>query len=119
MEKILIVDDDQELRDMLNEYLTEKGYQVTMAWDGSNALSKIQNEKFNTIILDLKMPKINGLDCLKGIRECNFNNSTPVIVLSGNFTKDNITEMAKLKKVQLLAKPIDLAKLGASLIKAF
>lgn len=70
-ERILIVDDDQGVRDALAEYLASLGYEVTTAENGEDALNKYRKGDFDIILADLIMPKVDGMELLKRIREVN------------------------------------------------
>lgn len=77
--KILIADDEAEIRDLLHLYLEKDGYDVLEAEDGAQALSLLQSEDVDLVILDIMMPGIDGYRVLRNIRE---NNNIPVIMLS-------------------------------------
>ncbi|MDD6812082.1 MAG: response regulator transcription factor [Lachnospiraceae bacterium] len=77
--KILIADDEAEIRDLLHLYLEKDGYNVVEAEDGAKALSLLQSEEIDLVILDIMMPGIDGYRVLRNIRE---NNNIPVIMLS-------------------------------------
>jgi DNA-binding response OmpR family regulator len=79
---ILLVDDDLTLREMYSERLKAEGFVVEMAQDGEEALSKATEMHPNIILLDIMMPKINGLDVLKKLREQEETKAIPVIVLT-------------------------------------
>ena len=79
MERILLVEDDIELNNMLRDYLLNEGFEVTSAYDGQEALDKFNNEKFDLLLLDLMIPKINGMTVLKKIREKDL---TPILIIS-------------------------------------
>jgi len=79
---ILLVDDDLTLREMYNERLKAEGFVVETAKDGEEALSKAQDIKPNIILLDIMMPKINGLDVLKKLKQGAETKDIPVIVLT-------------------------------------
>jgi two-component system response regulator PilR (NtrC family) len=66
--RILVVDDEESLRDLLQDYFTMAGYEVVQASDGAEALKKFAPGKFDCIISDLAMPNIDGLELLKKIR---------------------------------------------------
>lgn len=66
---ILLVDDDVELTDLLKEYLEPEGFDVICVHDGENAIKKATNQTFDAIILDVMLPKFNGFEVLKAIRE--------------------------------------------------
>lgn len=79
---ILLVDDDLTLREMYSERLKAEGFVVETAKDGEEAFSKATDLKPNIILLDIMMPKINGLDVLKKLREQEGTKDIPVIVLT-------------------------------------
>ena len=86
--KILIVDDEPEIRDLLHLYLEKDGYEVVEAADGAEALSALQEESLKSegidlVILDIMMPGIDGYRVLQNIRE---NSNIPVIMLSAKGT---------------------------------
>ncbi|KTD20792.1 transcriptional regulatory protein CpxR [Legionella lansingensis] len=76
---ILIVDDDTELTDLLVQYLEPEGFNVVCAHDGETAVKKALNQVFDAIILDVMLPKLNGFEVLKAIRE---HLETPVLMLT-------------------------------------
>jgi two-component system response regulator PilR (NtrC family) len=69
MERILVVDDDRGMQDVLDIMLSRAGYRVATADDGAAALDIIGKKKFDLVITDLKMPRVDGIDLLKGIKE--------------------------------------------------
>jgi len=79
---ILLVDDDLTLREMYSERLKAEGFVVEMAKDGEEALAKAGEDHPNLILLDIMMPKINGLDALKRLKENPETKEIPVIVLT-------------------------------------
>ncbi|MBR5251125.1 MAG: response regulator transcription factor [Clostridia bacterium] len=82
MRKILIVDDEQEIREVLKEYLEyneHDGFEAVCASDGLEAIKLCENQTFDLIIMDIMMPKMDGMTALKEIRK---NQNTPIIVLS-------------------------------------
>lgn len=79
MAHLLLADDDLELSDMLQEYLTNEGYTVDVAHDGEMALQKLQAHQYKLLILDIMMPKINGFDVLRQLRT---SSNLPVLMLT-------------------------------------
>jgi len=69
MERILVVDDDRGMQDMLDIMLSRAGYQVATADDGAAALEIIRKRKFDLVITDLKMPRVDGIDLLRGVKD--------------------------------------------------
>lgn len=80
MAKILIVDDEKHIRLLYSEELKEEGYDVALAADGKDILPRIEREKPDVIVLDIKMVSTNGLDVLQEIRNKYYN--LPVILCS-------------------------------------
>ncbi len=78
--KILVVDDEQNIRFLLKEELTDEGYDVVLADSGAMALAMIQKEKPSVVTLDIKMPGEDGLSVLRKIREIEYD--LPVIICS-------------------------------------
>ena len=76
---ILVVDDDTELTELLSQYLEPEGFNVTCVHDGEMAVKKALNQSFDAIILDVMLPKLNGFEVLKAIRE---HLETPVLMLT-------------------------------------
>ncbi|PIS07988.1 response regulator [Candidatus Berkelbacteria bacterium CG10_big_fil_rev_8_21_14_0_10_43_13] len=97
--KILLVDDDMTLHEMYAERLRAEGYVVVSAYDGEEALSKVYSEKPEIILLDIMMPKINGIDVMKKLREDETTVKTPVILLTAL-----VQEIDKIKSIM---KPYD------------
>ncbi|MDR1164438.1 MAG: response regulator transcription factor [Deltaproteobacteria bacterium] len=82
MQKILIVDDDFELRDLLSDYLSPEGYEIFSALDGQSGLARALGDspRFDLIILDIMLPHKNGFEVLSAIRERN--KTLPIIMLT-------------------------------------
>ncbi len=97
--KILLVDDDITLHEMYAERLRAEGYVVVSAYDGEEALSKVYAEKPDIVLLDIMMPKINGIDVMKKLREDEATVKMPVILLTAL-----VQEIDKIKSVM---KPYD------------
>lgn len=89
---ILIVDDDLTLLEMYQERFKEEGYIVIGASNGEEALKKVQEDKPAMIILDIMMPKLNGIDVMKRLRENDETKNIPVIILTAL-----VQEVDKLK----------------------
>jgi len=108
MAKILVVDDDMINRKLLNVLLKKNGYtDVIEAEDGLEALQKIKENKFDIILLDIVMPKMDGIDVLKTLKKepayTEFSN-TPIAILTTDDTKKN--EALSLGACTVLIKPI-------------
>lgn len=83
MHKILLVEDDIALSDMLKGYLVNDGFEVKTAYDGQEAIDMFNCEKFDLLLLDLMIPKIDGMTVLKTIREKDL---TPILIISAKDT---------------------------------
>ena len=79
MAKILVCDDDKEIVEAIDIYLTQEGYEVLKAYDGIEALKVMENEKVDLLIIDVMMPKLDGIRATLKIRETN---NIPIIILS-------------------------------------
>jgi len=79
MNKVLIIDDDEELCDLVSEYLTVEGFQTTAVHDGETGLDRALSGEYDLAILDVMLPKINGFDVLKNLRE---KSGLPVLMLT-------------------------------------
>ena len=78
MNKILVIEDDPDIQDILNNYLTDAGYYVVTASDGASGIAKF-DETFNLILLDIMLPKINGFGVCEVIRQ---KSQVPIIMLT-------------------------------------
>ncbi len=92
--KILIVDDDLTLREMYEERLKYDGFVVIGASDGEEAIAKAQSESPDLILLDVMMPKLNGIDVMGKLREDDRTKNIPIIILTAL-----IQEIDKLKNM--------------------
>jgi two-component system, OmpR family, alkaline phosphatase synthesis response regulator PhoP len=106
---ILVVDDEQNLRHTLAFILKRAGYFVTTAENAQEALNSLQSGAFDLIILDLKMPDVDGLSLLKHIRQTHVN--LPVFILTAYGSLDSAIEALRLEARDYLLKPIDPAQL--------
>ncbi len=105
MEKILIVDDDEGLVHFLSRFFAKQGYEVRSSSSGPAALELVSGEPFDLILLDYKMPGMNGLDTLRQIRRAQV--KTPVIVMTAYGTTDTAIEAMKLGAYDYLLKPFE------------
>ncbi len=103
MEKILVVDDEQGMRDVLSIMLKRAGYGVTTASDGEEAVGHIHKEIFDLVITDLRMPKMGGLDVLKVVKACS--PETVVLVITAFASADSAVEAMKQGAYDYLTKP--------------
>lgn len=109
MPKILIIDDEKSIRKTLREILEYEKYQVDEATEGLEGISLIQKEKYDVVLCDIKMPKMDGIDVLEKITESNID--IPVVMISGHGTIETAVEAVKKGAFDFIAKPLDLNRL--------
>ena len=116
-ESLLIVDDEDPLRNLLRTAFTRKGYSVTSARDGLEAVDFIDDlqSEFDAVLLDLNMPGASGTDVLKAIKAKRPH--LPVLILSGHITAETRIELGKLGQREFMTKPYSLDDLGRRLRK--
>jgi DNA-binding NtrC family response regulator len=115
--KILIVDDEPEMRIALTEALKREGYQTDSAENAPDALHRLEGEPFDLVISDVKMPKMSGQELLREIKEQSPN--TLVIMMTAYGTIDNAVESMKQGAFDYLLKPFSIEILGATVNRAF
>ena len=89
-ETILVVDDDEDILELIERHLSNKGYEVITAYDGEQALPLLDKVKFDLVITDLKMPKIDGMEILRRVKEVD--PTIEVVILTGHGTMDSVIE---------------------------
>lgn len=94
MKKVLVVDDDQYIRDIYREVLEGEKYQVETAVDGQEGLLKAQEGGYDLILLDAMMPKVDGLGVLKGLKENPPKVENKAIILLTNLAHDKVIDEA-------------------------
>ena len=109
MPKILIVDDEKAIRRTLKEILEYEKYDIDEAEDGEIGLEKIEKNNYDVVILDIKMPKKDGLEVLTEMQQKGI--ETPVIVLSGHGNLETAVEAVKKGAFDYIPKPPDLNRL--------
>jgi CheY-like chemotaxis protein len=114
MTRILVADDDRTTRLLLTETLRAEKYTVVTVADGSAALAKLKKEKFDLALLDVWMPKMNGLEVLAKLRKKT--NRTKVIVMTSDDTPETLIGAIREQAYQYVSKPIE-PKALATLIK--
>ncbi len=93
MSKILLVDDDKDILSVYEEVLNDEGYEVISAVNGEEALNKINSTPFDIILLDIMLPKIDGMTLLELVKNSSTNPASPVIMLT-NFGQDDLVKKA-------------------------
>jgi heterodisulfide reductase subunit A len=104
MKQILVVDDEAIVRESIRDWLKDAGYQVSVAESGEEALKMIQKQNFGVMILDLRLPGINGIDVLKKAKT--LKPDIKSIVITAYPTMLTQEEATKLGAIDYLVKPI-------------
>jgi DNA-binding response OmpR family regulator len=104
IKKILVVDDDKNICELLKLYITKEGYEVIFAYDGSEAVNIAKEQKPNLIILDVMMPVINGWEACKLIRQFT---DVPIIMLTALDTLDNKVQGLSIGADDYIVKPFE------------
>lgn len=102
--KILVIEDEATLQKALNEVLTGEGYQVFSATDGQKGLELVQEEKPDLILLDIIMPKMDGFEVLKRIKEDDAISQIPIIILTNLSDVNDIQKALDLGATTYLVK---------------
>ncbi len=113
--RILLADDEEALRELLREQLSAQGYTIDEAKDGVEAIEKLQQNSYQLAILDINMPRKNGLDVLRHIREQNL--PMRVIMLTGRVGFSVGSESMMLGADEYITKPFDLDYLEMAIKK--
>ena len=109
MARILIVDDESSIRKTLREILEFEKYEVNEAGDGLDCLVKLKKHKYDVIIMDIKMPKMDGMEALERVQL--LAPDTPVVMISGHANIDTAVEAVKVGAFDFISKPPDLNRL--------
>ena len=115
--RILVVDDDAELCEILTEVLTRFGFEVQAAPDGQEALELLKKDGFDLVITDLDMPVIGGLTLLRKVREAG--GEIPFIFMTGHGTVECAVEAMKCGASDFVQKPFPLAELRTLITGVF
>ncbi len=110
---ILVVDDEPQIRDLLKRFLSLRGYKVRVASDGQQALTMVEQEAPQLIVLDVYMPGINGVEVLRQLRRRKFTGG--VILLTGSQDDKLLQEALDLGSVDVMGKPVDLERLALAI----
>ena len=121
--RILIVDDNEINRDMLSRRLKKLGHDYLMAENGEQALAMLEQHRFDLVLLDIMMPKMNGYEVLEAIREDRKKRNIPIIVVSALDDMDSVIKCIEYGAEDYLTKPFNAvllkARINASLEKKY
>jgi nitrogen regulation protein NR(I) len=114
--RVLVVDDEANLRKVLAAMLRKEGYEVAIAENGEVALAEFEKNGADVVITDMVMPKVGGLDLLKAVHASR--SDVPVIIITAHGTVDSAVEAIKLGAFDYITKPFEQAELQAVVAKA-
>jgi len=109
MVRIMIIEDDGEMRSLLKDFLEEEGFETDSASNGVDALGRLSKDHFDLVITDIRMPGLTGLDLLPRIRR--LKPETPIIVMTAYGSDDVRRRAFERGATAYLEKPIHLTKL--------
>ena len=111
--KILIIDDNQSITDMLEKYLKIKGFDVSVVNNGRNGLAIIQKQKFDSILLDLSMPDFSGIDVVEALeQDGHLANQRIILFTASSVSNETINSLLKKEGIHsCLRKPVKLSEL--------
>lgn len=115
-EKVLLVDDEEKFLEVMSERLTTRGVTVTTATSAAEALEQIEANLFDAVILDLKMPGMDGIEAMKRMKAKR--PELQIILLTGHATVEKGVEAIKLGAMDFVEKPADLESLGEKIKQA-
>lgn len=114
MTKILVVDDEVKICELLRRFFGKKDYTVITSNNGMDAIEKVQNESPDIMLLDIRMPGMDGMEVLKCIRE--FNKKIGIIMVTAVMDEDIAKSAMKLGADEYITKPIDLEHLEMNVL---
>ncbi len=103
--RILVVDDEQIMRDSLSDWLRLDGYEVEAVEDGYKALEKVKKESWDVLFIDLKMPRMDGIEVMQKVKE--INKDIPVIIITAYATVDTAVKAMKEGAYEYIVKPFN------------
>jgi len=115
--RILIIEDEKSLKEVLRILLEEEGYEITAASNGLEGMDYIQNDIFDLVVTDIKMPKADGFEVLKKVKE--ISPSTIVIMITAFGTTESTIEAMKLGAYDYIHKPFKIDEIRHVIQKAF
>jgi len=107
--RILVVDDELLIRDLLYDYFITQDWDIMVAEDGQKAVDYLKNQKFDIVLTDLKMPQIDGMQLTERIRELYSN--LPVVIMTGYPSLDSALDALRYKVDDYIIKPFNINKL--------
>jgi CheY-like chemotaxis protein len=111
--KILIAEDSSVILNLTKKILMQQRYEIDAAKDGEEVLKKLETEDYDLILMDINIPKLDGMECTKQIRALadQTKSSTPIFAITGNAKNYSDEDFAAVGINEFLQKPIDFDKL--------
>ncbi len=103
--KLLVVDDETDIVETLRKRLLQEGYDVVVAFDGEEALVRVKEDSPDIILLDLMLPKLNGFEVLKEVREKYKDKWIPIIIISAKTELESVKKSYSMEADHYLTKP--------------
>ncbi|MHB2150553.1 response regulator [Calditrichota bacterium LG25] len=113
MVKVLVVDDAPDVREMISDFLQMEGYNVVTASNGLEALEVMEKENPQVAVVDIEMPRMNGLEFAKKV--LNQNPDFPIVIISAYVEKYSMEYISKIGIKNILRKPIKLVELSKAI----
>lgn len=118
MKKILVVDDNKDIADMIKITLELSGYQCTTAYSGKDCLQLLSQNDFDLLLLDIAMPDITGVDILKTVKsDSALSKNKVVFITASSPTEDIIDNLMKQGALEVIKKPVTEDKLLKTITK--
>ncbi len=114
--KILLLEDDVALSDILSDFLSDSGFNVTLCENGQNALENLIEKHFDLAILDINTPNLSGLEVLKELR-IRYKNNIPIIIITAYQDINNLKQAFENRADDYIRKPFDLEELSLRISK--
>ena len=114
--KILVVDDESAHRRMIEAVLEAEGYEIQQADSGQTAIAAVEDRFYDLVIMDIRMPKVSGIEALKKIKE--ISPGIPIIIMTAYASVDTAVEALKADAYDYLTKPLDIEELKILVAKA-
>lgn len=105
---ILLIDDEEEIRSLMSNYLIKSqidAKRIITASDGKEAISKVQNQEFGLIIVDILMPRMNGLQLIRELKQKKKYQNIPMLIISGSVDAENVKIAAAMGITNIIVKP--------------
>jgi two-component system OmpR family response regulator len=107
--RILLIDDNESITEMLSKYLTTKGHQCTVSNDGRNGLTLVLEKKFDAVLLDLAMPEFTGADIIDHLHKSGKINDQKIVLFTASSIQDKeIEELLRKGAHSCIKKPVKL-----------